>query len=448
MSITEKQALAIRKVAGAKLRKAGLPDDLARYDVSEIKDTRAAHTAKKAIVAIARELLDGMAGADEDRAAELDVAHTGLMAVYDGIESRLDTLNGKSRRPMMADGTASGASGFSTSTDEPAEAFTLRSGQSFTDYTRERAGEDEFGGVSTGAYLRAMVLGPKGDVERRALAEGTDSSGGYTVPDILSARMIDRLRAASVVFRAGAQTVPLASDQNYIAKVATDPAPGWRNENALVAESDPTFGRVALTPRSLMVMVRVSRELLEDSLNMETILPQIMAAAMAGELDRVALLGSGTAPEPRGVVNFTGLTANAFAGGALSGYGALITARTALRTANSDATGYVMAPRDDGTLAGLTATDGQPLQVPPAIAGVPILTTTAIPVNGGVGTNESSIIAGDWSRLMVGIRSELRIEVLKERFADVNQYAFVAHLRADVAAEQEAAFTVLDGITA
>ena len=65
----------------------------------------------------------------------------------------------------------------------------------------------------------------------------------------------------------------------------------------------------------------------------------------------------------------------------------------------------------------------------------------------GVGSNESSIFAGDWPRLMIGMRTEVRIEVLKERLADTLEYGFLAFLRADIAAEHEVAFTVLGGIT-
>ncbi len=106
-----------------------------------------------------------------------------------------------------------------------------------------------------------------------------------------------------------------------------------------------------------------------------------------------------------------------------------------------------MSPRDDGQLAGLTATDGQPINVPPAIANVPRLTTSKIPTNLGVGTNESVILAGDWSRLMVGVRTAITITVLRERYADNYQYGFLAAMRADIAAEQEAAFTKLTGVT-
>lgn len=301
-----------------------------------------------------------------------------------------------------------------------------------------------------GNFLRSMVTGPKTEVERRALSEGTDSAGGYTVPTLLSASLIDRLRAASVVNRAGAITVPLGSDNNVIAKLVTDPVPAWRAENGVVEESEMTFDKVTFQPKSLAVLVKVSRELLEDSLNIETVLPTVLANALALELDRVALLGAGTGGEPRGVSNFTGLTPSGFLPGTpfyeRPGYGVLIKARTALRTANSDVTAFIMHPRDEGAIAEMVDTTGQPLQMPKAIANIPQLTTTAIPVNGGAQNDEGIIFGGDWRKLMIGVRHDIRVEVLRERYADYLQYGFLCHLRADIAAEHEQAFTVLKGV--
>ncbi len=53
---------------------------------------------------------------------------------------------------------------------------------------------------------------------------------------------------------------------------------------------------------------------------------------------------------------------------------------------------------------------------------------------------------GDFTQLLLGIRQELRIEVLKEAFAGNLQYGFIAHLRADVALAHPAAFCSLTGI--
>lgn len=118
-----------------------------------------------------------------------------------------------------------------------------------------------------------------------------------------------------------------------MAKLLADPVPACRAEAGAVAESDPTFGLVQMIPRSLAVQMKVSVELMEDSLNLATELRRAHGAAMAVELDRAALIGSGTAPEPRGIANTVGI--GTFAQDGLStNYANLSQARTGILTSN------------------------------------------------------------------------------------------------------------------
>jgi HK97 family phage major capsid protein len=106
-----------------------------------------------------------------------------------------------------------------------------------------------------------------------------------------------------------------------------------------------------------------------------------------------------------------------------------------------------MHPRDEGSYTDLTATDGQPLNMPRALSMIPMLTTTSIPVNGGTGTDESTIFAGDFRRLIIGIRSDIRVEVIKSASYVTNlQYDLVAHMRADIAVTHANAFFTLTGV--
>lgn len=324
--------------------------------------------------------------------------------------------------------------------------YALAPEQRFTAWAQARSSGDDYRGLSVGQYLRSMVIGGKTEAERRALSAGSDSAGGYTVPDVLSATLIDLARAQSVVMRAGAQTVPLTSDSNNIARLVTDPVPGWRAEAGAVAESDPTFGLVQLVPRSLAVQTKVSVELMEDSLNLATELPRVLAAAMAVELDRVALLGSGTAPEPRGIASTSGIGTLA-QNAVIESYANLSKARTAILTANQVPTAFVMHPRDEGAFTDLRDSEGNPLGMHPNIANIPMLTTTSISVDGGTGEDESTIIAGNFARLLVGIRSDIRVEVLKtSAYASNLQYTLLAHMRADVAVTHPGAFYTITGV--
>ena len=92
--------------------------------------------------------------------------------------------------------------------------------------------------------------GPRDDLEKPRARRGhrlrrRDHGAGY------HAGALDRpLRErATVVFRAGAQTVPLTSDKVKIAKLLADPTAAWRSENAEVAAADPTFGAVTIQCR-------------------------------------------------------------------------------------------------------------------------------------------------------------------------------------------------------
>ncbi|MBY6163253.1 phage major capsid protein [Mameliella alba] len=389
----------------------------------------------------------------EAEARKLEREFETLMLEYDelklAIEERRENDIGDPRRPHGPDAEALGVDDRQgQGQPESAGRILIDSGEArdkFQVAARAKR-QDEYRGLTLGRYFRAMTTGAKTDTERRALSEGSDSAGGYTVPEYLGGALIDALRAQSVCVRAGAQTMPLSTSINNVAKLNADPTPAWRQELGSVAESDPTFGNVALNPQSLAVKCSVSHELLEDSLNLERELPRVMSAAMAVELDRVALLGSGTAPEPRGVANVSGIGTNALAG-ALTSYAPFVTARTGILSANAGpVSAFILHPRDEGTLTGLTDSDGQPLNAPRAVSEIPMLTTTAIPTDGGAGSDESTIFAGNFRHLIIGIRQDVRIEVLRHTLASDLSYTFVAHMRADVAVQHAAAFYTQTGV--
>ena len=141
------------------------------------------------------------------------------------------------------------------------------------------------------------------------------------MPAPLSARVIDLARNATRVFQAGAITVPMTSQTLALARLTSEGSPAWKTEGANITAADLAFDRVTFTARTLVRRVDLSVELFEDAdPSSEDIIARSFAGQMAVELDRVALLGSGTAPEPRGVLNQTGvtLTAHGAAGTAIS----------------------------------------------------------------------------------------------------------------------------------
>lgn len=320
---------------------------------------------------------------------------------------------------------------------------------SVAQYLEQRDGVDrEMAGLGVGAFLRSMVAGPQSDAERRALSEGSDSAGGYAVPTMLSANIIDKLRARATVMAAGAQVVPLSSDNLTIARVATDPTAAWRAENAAVGTGDPTFDSVALAPKWLGVVVRASRELIADSPNIETALERALIGSLSAELDRVILEGdpSGSSGEPTGIIGQSGINTVAL-NDVLENYSSFIDAVQAIEEDNAmTPTNVILHPRDSATLAKLADTTGQPLQRPPMVDDLTFRRSTNIAINGGSGETESTVYVGGFSEVLIGIRSIARVEVLKERYADNHQLGFLAWLRADVAVSQPKAICTLTGV--
>ena len=287
----------------------------------------------------------------------------------------------------------------------------------------------------------------------RSLNEGTGSAGGYLVPTPLSARIIDMARARSRVVEAGALTVPMESQTLKVAKVVSDPTPAWRNELASIAEDEGELGQVTLTARSLSFICRMSMEALEDAVGLEEIAKQSMAAAMALEIDRVAMYGTGTAPEPRGIRNAAGISVLSpfgTAGTAASlptDYDPLLTAEYTLAQSNMAAGAAIMHPRTELRFSTLKDTTGQPLRKPEKLQSLPMLPTTQVPINRplGAASDTSDIIVGDFSHLMIGIRTQLQIRPLVERYADTGEIGFLAWWRGDVQVARGEAFVVSQG---
>ena len=83
-----------------------------------------------------------------------------------------------------------------------------------------------------------------------------------------------------------------------------------------------------------------------------------------------------------------------------------------------------------------------------ASATLPFLTTSNVPVTDtqGSATTASRIYLGHFPHLVVGIRSEFRLQLLKERFADTYSLGFLGSLRCDVQVWHPESFCEIKGI--
>ncbi|HWH43548.1 MAG TPA: phage major capsid protein [Thermoleophilaceae bacterium] len=388
---------------------------------------------------------------------------------HDKIVARLDVVRGEMRTlqsdlfedgPRMTREAALNARGHGSRDEEAIRAGVLRPEHRFVDWqaTQPTNGSEalptlaEAERFSLGRLLRGMATGKwdGADLERRVFSEGTDSAGGFLTPELLAAVVIDRVRNVSRVMEAGATTVPLTSDKQSIPRIAGSIAGGWRAENAAVTEDDTTFERVVFEPKAQAVLAKLSFELADDMIpaGFQAIENEIFQS-LALELDRVALRGSGTSPEPKGIRNQSDVELQSLAtNGATPTLADYITAVYGVRKDNLEPDATLWSARTGERFAKLTDTTNQPIVFPPEVADIPRLTTNQIPDNlsHGTATDASEIYVGKWDECLIGVRSEIRFQILRERFADNMQIGLLAHLRADVQLAHPKAFVVVTGV--
>ena len=322
-----------------------------------------------------------------------------------------------------------------------------------------RSGSSEYQNLNLGKFIKGAITGNwrNAELEQRAMSEGVLGAGGYMVPTPLAAELIDLSRNLSVLLEAGARTVLFDSQSLKIARVITDPVAAWKAENAAITKSDMAVDSVVLTARTLTALVPVSLELLEDAPNASAAITEALAAGLALELDRAGLLGSGAGSEPMGIFNAAGVQSISMGtnGAALTNFSQLSQAVQKVWEANSTPTAAIYAPRTAGVLDRLADTTGQPMVPPPSFQELKRLVSNQVPVTQVQGTSgavASCAFVGDFSKLIVGMRTNLTIQISSEAgdasgsaFSSL-QYWIRAHLRADIALTRPNQFVKVVGI--
>lgn len=125
------------------------------------------------------------------------------------------------------------------------------------------------------------------------MQEGTNSEGGYLVPDEFFSDIIKLARSRTFALRE-CTVIPMNSDTMYIPTELTKAAVAWTAEETAATAGEPTFGRVQLTAKRLDGYARVTNELLEDSsIDIVGMLAEQFGYAVDEELDNQVLNGTG-----------------------------------------------------------------------------------------------------------------------------------------------------------
>ena len=101
-------------------------------------------------------------------------------------------------------------------------------------------------------------------------------------------------------------------------------------------------------------------------------------------------------------------------------------------------------------LAGLQNTLHDALRKPSILDALPFLPTSKIPKNdtgAAAATNGSAVYSGDFSQAMLGVCTDLIVEVLKVRYADSGQYGFTCWWRGDFQLRHPDSFNIQTGFS-
>ncbi len=254
----------------------------------------------------------------------------------------------------------------------------------------------------------------------RALVEGTDSEGGYLVPEELRTEVF-RILPDKAIMRRIARILPMSTDTLKLNSLSAKPVAYWTSEYASKSTTSAEFGQVTLSPNDLVCLLPVSHQLLADAnINLVQFIVELFAEAIGAAEDKAFFTGSGSG-RPTGI-STESISNQAIAGASISfdDIIALIdlvpqatsqSSRTAfvgnryvkriLRTLKDTTNQYIW--RDGGAAS---ASVGETKRLPDTLYGYPFHEQNDLA--------ESELYFGDWSNYIIADRQTLAVTTTNE----------------------------------
>ena len=269
-----------------------------------------------------------------------------------------------------------------------------------------------------------------------ALQIGTDSEGGYLVPDEYERTLVEALEEENI-FRQMAKVIKTSSGDRKIPVVASKGTASWIDEEGAYPESDDSFGQVSIGAYKLGTMIKVSEELLNDSVfDLQSYISREFARRIGAKEEEAFFTGDGKG-KPLGVL--------AAAGGAETGVtAASATAVTAdelmdlyysLKSPYRKKSVWVLNDSTIKAIRKLKDNNGQYLWQPSLVAGTPdtilgrpVKTSAYMPA---MAAGAKTIAFGDFSYYWIADRQGRSFKRLNELFAATGQVGFLASQRVD-----------------
>jgi len=304
------------------------------------------------------------------------------------------------------------------------------------------------------------------EVQRRDLVVGTSTAGGNLVAsDLIASSFIDLLRNRMSVMRAGAQMLSGLNGNIAIPRATGAATAYWVAESGSPTESQQAFDQVPMSPKTVGAFTDLSRKLLlQSSIDVEGLVRSDLATVLGLEIDRVALNGTGTAPQPRGVLQTAGIgSVVGGTNGAAPTWANIVALWSAVAAANADfgTTGFVtnskvvgkLMTTDKSTSSGQFVCPGFPDAAGiTSFGGARAVVSNQVPSNLTKGTSSgvcSAVAFGNWADLIIGMWGTLDLMVDPYTGSTSGTVRVVALQDVDVAVRHAESFAAMvDALTA
>jgi hypothetical protein len=292
---------------------------------------------------------------------------------------------------------------------------------------------------------RSMPVAPRGVVVPSLLLQERATMTTSGIANLVGSMprgdlFVDRLQPASAVMAAGATMLPGLDKAITIPKETAELAAAFVAEGSAATETSLTIGSISLSPKRVSGTASFTLEtLIQSNPSVDTLVRASLTRQLAQALDQAALSGNGTAPNPRGIVNTSGVnTLTAGAGGAIS-HAEALTALAALEADNVPSAGavFLMHPTDFAKIAAKEVATGTGRFVieDGSILGRRVIQTTL--------ATAGTVVVGDFQHVVVGLFGGTDLVVDNYTEARKAQVIITMHQMADVAVRHAEAFCVV-----
>ena len=303
-----------------------------------------------------------------------------------------------------------------------------------------KAADDEATGRKSKTYVKSFWNAMRQKIVTpdilNALQEGTDSEGGYLVPDEFEHTLVEALEQENI-FRKLAHVINTASGDRKIPVVASKGTASWVDEEGTITDSDDAFGQVSIGAYKLGTLIKVSNELLNDSVfDLEAYISKEFARRIGNKEEDAFFNGNGTG-KPVGIFNSTGGAQT----GVTAASSSAITADEIIDLFYSLGSPYrknaVWVLNDATVKAVRKLKDGngnylwQPALTsgtPDVLLGRPVYTSAYVPT---IASGAKVIAFGDFNYYWIADRQGRVFKKLNELYAATDQTGFVATQRVD-----------------